>query len=218
MAYKSRVSDAVVRRLPMYYRHLRELEKAGVVRISSQELGERMNLTASQIRQDINCFGGFGQQGYGYKVSELKEELRALLGLGKEMGLIIVGAGNIGQALAHYTGFAREGFYVKAMFDINVLSGRTLAQIDILHTDMLEKYLEVNKAEIGVICVPQESAQDIADRLCAAGIKYLWNFTPCVLNVSDEIIVENVNLSDSLYLLSYRINAQSQKIERPGNN
>ena len=212
------ISEAVIKRLPRYYRCMCQLEREGLQRISSQGLSDLTGLTASQIRQDLNCFGGFGQQGYGYKVSELKEELRALLGLGKEMGLIILGAGNIGQALAHYTGFAREGFYVKAMFDINVLSGRTLAQIDILHTDMLEKYLEVNKAEIGVICVPQESAQDIADRLCAAGIKYLWNFTPCVLNVSDEIIVENVNLSDSLYLLSYRINAQSQKIERPGNN
>ncbi len=127
------VSTSVIKRMPRYYRFLGELLKQNIVRISSRELSEKMNLTASQIRQDLNCFGGFGQQGYGYKVSELKEELRALLGLGKEMGLIIVGAGNIGQALAHYTGFAREGFYVKAMFDINVLSGRTLAQIDILH-------------------------------------------------------------------------------------
>ena len=115
MAYKSRVSDAVVRRLPMYYRHLRELEKAGVVRISSQELGERMNLTASQIRQDINCFGGFGQQGYGYHVANLKERIGEILGLNHEYHVIIIGAGNIGRAVANYTGFAKEGFNVQAV-------------------------------------------------------------------------------------------------------
>ena len=119
MAYKSRVSDAVVRRLPMYYRHLRELEKAGVVRISSQELGERMNLTASQIRQDINCFGGFGQQGYGYHVANLKERIGEILGLNHEYHVIIIGAGNIGRAVANYTGFAKEGFNVQAMFDVS---------------------------------------------------------------------------------------------------
>ena len=119
MAYKSRVSDAVVRRLPMYYRHLRELEKAGVVRISSQELGERMNLTASQIRQDINCFGGFGQQGYGYHVANLKERIGEILGLNHEYHVIIIGAGNIGRAVANYTGFAKEGFNVQATRSIS---------------------------------------------------------------------------------------------------
>lgn len=205
-----RISEAVIKRLPRYYRCMCQLEKEGCDRISSHGLSKLTGLTASQIRQDLNCFGGFGQQGYGYKVSELKNELRALLGLGKGMNMIIVGAGNIGQALAHYTGFPREGFCVRAMFDTNVLSGRTVDDIDILHTDMLEQYLQVNKADIGVICVPQESAQHIADRLCAAGIKYLWNFTPCDIKAPKGIIVENVNLSDSLYLLSYRINAQTE--------
>ena len=124
MAYKSRVSDAVVRRLPMYYRHLRELEKAGVVRISSQELGERMNLTASQIRQDINCFGGFGQQGYGYHVSNLKERIGEILGLTHQYHVIIVGAGNIGRAVANYPGFAKEGFNIQAIFDVSPEIGR----------------------------------------------------------------------------------------------
>lgn len=202
------ISEAVIKRLPRYYRCICQLQRDGHDRISSHGLSKLTGLTASQIRQDLNCFGGFGQQGYGYKVSDLKEELRSLLGLGKGMEMIIVGAGNIGQALAHYKGFPREGFCVRAMFDINILSGRTVDNIDILHTDMLEKYLEVNKADIGVICVPQESAQHIADRLCSSGIKYLWNFTPCDIKVPKEIIVENVNLSDSLYLLSYRINSQ----------
>lgn len=204
------ISEAVIKRLPRYYRCMCRLEQEGAERISSHELSRLTSLTASQIRQDLNCFGGFGQQGYGYNVTELKNELRSLLGLGKEMGMVIVGAGNIGQALAHYKGFKHEGFCVRAMFDINILSGRTIEGIDILHTDMLEKYLEVNKADIGVICVPQESAQNIADRLCAAGIKYLWNFTPCDIKSPPGVIIENVNLSDSLYLLSYRINAQTQ--------
>ena len=138
MAYKSRVSDAVVRRLPMYYRHLKELEKAGVVRISSQELGERMNLTASQIRQDINCFGGFGRQGYGYRVSELKGHIGEILGLDKEHRLIILGAGNIGCAVAQYPTFSREGFKTVALFDTQETKvGRSLGDIPVLHMDTL---------------------------------------------------------------------------------
>ena len=202
------VSEAVIKRLPRYYRCMCELELEGVGRISSHGLSHMTGLTASQIRQDFNCFGGFGQQGYGYSVPELKKALRSLLGLDRALNMIIIGAGNIGQALARYKGFAKEGFVVRAMFDINVLSGRTIGDIDIFHTDMLEKYLEINKTDIGVICVPQEDAQNIADRLCAARIKYLWNFTPCDIKAADGVIVENVNLSDSLYLLSYRINAR----------
>ena len=163
MAYKSRVSDAVVRRLPMYYRHLRELEKAGVVRISSQELGERMNLTASQIRQDINCFGGFGQQGYGYHVSNLKERIGEILGLNHQYHVIIIGAGNIGRAVANYTGFKKEGFNIQAMFDVSP----ALVGIDVHGTlvqpmDKLDQWLSAHQVDIAVLSVPSAYAQETA--------------------------------------------------------
>ena len=175
MAYKSRVSDAVVRRLPMYYRHLRELEKAGVVRISSQELGERMNLTASQIRQDINCFGGFGQQGYGYHVANLKERIGEILGLNHEYHVIIIGAGNIGRAVANYTGFAKEGFNVQAMFDVSpALVGIDVHGILVQPMEKLDAWMETHKVDIAVL--------------------------------PEGVAVNNVHLSDSLHILSYRMN------------
>ncbi len=170
MAYKSRVSDAVVRRLPMYYRHLKELEKAGVVRISSQELGERMNLTASQIRQDINCFGGFGQQGYGYHVSNLKERIGEILGLHKQYHMIIIGAGNIGRAVANYAGFAREGFNIQAIFDVSeALVGIDVHGILVQPMEKLEGWLDAHQVDIAVLCVPKGFAQDIADTLVNGG-------------------------------------------------
>ena len=207
MAYKSRVSDAVVRRLPMYYRHLRELEKAGVVRISSQELGERMNLTASQIRQDINCFGGFGQQGYGYHVSNLKERIGEILGLTHQYHVIIVGAGNIGRAVANYAGFKREGFNIQAMFDVSP----ALVGIDVHGTlvqpmDKLDQWLAAHEVDIAVLSVPKAHAQDIADQLVEGGVRAIWNFAPVDLTLPDGVAVNNVHLSDSLHILSYRMN------------
>ena len=161
MAYKSRVSDAVVRRLPMYYRHLKELEKAGVVRISSQELGERMNLTASQIRQDINCFGGFGQQGYGYHVANLKERIGEILGLHKQYHMIIVGAGNIGRAVANYAGFSREGFNIQAIFDVSeALVGIDVHGILVQPMEKLETWMSTHQVDIAVLSVPKGVAQD----------------------------------------------------------
>ena len=188
MAYKSRVSDAVVRRLPMYYRHLRELEKAGVVRISSQELGERMNLTASQIRQDINCFGGFGQQGYGYHVANLKERIGEILGLNHEYHVIIIGAGNIGRAVANYTGFAKEGFNVQAMFDVS------------------PALMAAHQVDIAVLAVPSAYAQTTCDTLVRGGVRAIWNFAPVDLVLPEGVAVNNVHLSDSLHILSYRMN------------
>ena len=179
MAYKSRVSDAVVRRLPMYYRHLKELEKAGVVRISSQELGERMNLTASQIRQDINCFGGFGQQGYGYHVANLKERIGEILGLHKQYHMIIVGAGNIGRAVANYAGFSREGFNIQAIFDVS----EALVGIDV-H---------------GILVQPMEKLETWMST-------HQVDFAPVDLTLPDGVAVNNVHLSDSLHILSYRMN------------
>ena len=172
MAYKSRVSDAVVRRLPMYYRHLRELEKAGVVRISSQELGERMNLTASQIRQDINCFGGFGQQGYGYHVANLKERIGEILGLNHEYHVIIIGAGNIGRAVANYTGFAKEGFNVQAMFDVSpALVGIDVHGILVQPMEKLDAWMETHKVDIAVLAVPSAYAQTTCDTLVRGGVR-----------------------------------------------
>ena len=206
MAYKTRVSDAVVRRLPMYYRHLKELEKAGVVRISSQELGERMHLTPSQIRQDINCFGGFGRQGYGYRVSELKGHIGEILGLDKEHRLIILGAGNIGCAVAQYPTFSREGFKTVALFDTQETKvGRSLGDIPVLHMDTLEEYVQTNVVDIAVLALPKRNAQDALDRLYKSGIRAIWNFAPADLNHPEDMLVVNVHLSDSLQQLSYRM-------------
>ena len=207
MAYKSRVSDAVIRRLPMYYRHLRELEKAGVVRISSQELGEKMNLTASQIRQDINCFGGFGQQGYGYHVANLKEHIAEILGLRKQYHVIIVGAGNIGRAVANYPRFAKEGFSVQAIFDVSAaLVGIDVHGILVQPMEKLDGWLSAHQVDIAVLAVPASCAQDTADRLAKGGVRGIWNFAPVDLTLPEGVAVNNVHLSDSLNILSYRMN------------
>ena len=206
MAYKSRVSDAVVRRLPMYYRHLRELEKAGVVRISSQELGEKMNLTASQIRQDINCFGGFGQQGYGYHVTNLKEHIAEILGLRQQYHVIIVGAGNIGRAVANYPSFSKEGFNIQAIFDVSA----ALVGIDVHGTlvQPMEK-LNTHEVDIAVLAVPATCAQATAEILVKGGVRGIWNFAPVDLQLDENVAVNNVHLSDSLNILSYRMNEKA---------
>ena len=201
-----RVSDAVIRRLPGYYRHLRELEAAGITSISSQELGERMHLTPSQIRQDINCFGGFGRQGYGYRVSELKGHIGEILGLDKEHRLIILGAGNSGCAVAQYPTFSREGFKTGALFDTQETKvGRSLGDIPVLHMDTLEEYVQTNVVDIAVLALPKRNAQDALDRLYKSGIRAIWNFAPADLNHPEDMLVVNVHLSDSLQQLSYRM-------------
>ena len=200
------VSEAVIRRLPGYYRHLRELEAAGVEQISSQELGERMQLTPSQIRQDIKCFGGFGRQGYGYRVSELKGHIGEILGLDKEHRLIILGAGNIGCAVAQYPTFSREGFKTVALFDTQETKvGRSLGDIPVLHMDTLEEYVQTNVVDIAVLALPKRNAQDALDRLYKSGIRAIWNFAPADLNHPEDMLVVNVHLSDSLQQLSYRM-------------
>ena len=207
MAYKSRVSDAVVRRLPMYYRHLRELEKAGVVRISSQELGERMNLTASQIRQDINCFGGFGQQGIGYNVKLLHEELGKLIFARHPVPTILIGAGNLGHAMANYFRQDTQGFELLAAFDVKPeMIGLTLCGVAIRDMAELESYCAEHKPKVAVICVPREAAKQVAQKLIDLGIRAFWNFSHYDLAIKfDDIIVENVHLSDSLMTMCYRI-------------
>jgi len=204
------VSDAVIRRLPGYYRHLRELEAAGVTQISSQELGKRMQLTPSQIRQDINCFGGFGRQGYGYKVSELKGHIGEILGLDRSHRLIILGAGNIGSAVAKYPTFSREGFQTIAMFDTDPEKiGVTLADISVWPMDELERFLAADPADIAVLALPAAHAQRALDRLYACGIKAIWNFAPTDLVHPEDMIVVNVHLSDSLQILAYHMAHQN---------
>lgn len=200
------VSDAVIRRLPGYYRHLRELEAAGVTQISSQELGRRMQLTPSQIRQDINCFGGFGRQGYGYHVGELKDHIGEILGLNRQHQLIILGAGSIGTAVAHYPTFSREGFCTAAMFDVAADKiGTRMNDVPVLDMATLENYLQENQVDIAVLALPAAAAQESIDRLYAGGVRAVWNFAPTDLTHPNDMIVVNVHLSDSLQILSYRI-------------
>ncbi len=200
------VSDAVIRRLPGYYRHLRELEAAGVTSISSQELGKRMQLTPSQIRQDINCFGGFGRQGYGYNVSELKGHIGEILGLDRLHQVIILGAGSIGTAVAHYPTFSREGFKTMAMFDVATDKiGTRMNDVPVLAMEDLETFLADNHVDIAVLALPAAYAQESLNRLYAGGVRAVWNFAPTDLNHPEDMIVVNVHLSDSLQILSYRI-------------
>lgn len=207
MTKKTIVPMPVIRRLPRYHRYLEELLKNDVKRISSRELSEKMGVTASQIRQDLNNYGGFGQQGYGYNVEELYNTLTKILGLDKTYSTIIIGAGNLGQAIANYTNFERTGFNLKGIFDVNPkLFGLKIRDIEIMDVDKLEDFLASNKIDIAILCIPKDNSQLIADRLVKAGIKAIWNFSPIDLNVPDDVILENVHLSDSLLTLSYRLN------------
>lgn len=209
-----RVSEAVIRRLPGYYRHLRELEAAGVTQISSQELGARMQQTPSQIRQDINCFGGFGRQGYGYNVSELKERIGEILGLDKKHRMVILGAGSIGSAVARYPSFSREGFETLAMFDVSADKVGTVRDgVPVKHMDELEAFLQQQPVEIAVIAVPASVAQQTLDRLDACGVQAVWNFAPTDLHHPEHMTVVNVHLSDSLQILSYKTKHKPEQAE-----
>lgn len=207
------ISMAVIRRLPKYHRYLKDLMDKEIYRISSKELSEIIGFTASQIRQDLNNFGGFGQQGYGYNVEELYDEIGKILGLDKEYNAVVIGAGNMGQALANYPWFQKKGFAVKALFDANPkLVGLRIRDMEILDVEDLEAYIEKNSIKIAVICTPKEHAQAIADKLSKTNIEGIWNFAPIDLNIPSRIIVENAHLSDSLFVLSYMLN-ESEKTE-----
>ncbi|CCQ94596.1 Redox-sensing transcriptional repressor rex [[Clostridium] ultunense Esp] len=213
MERENRVSITVIRRLPKYYRYLGDLLRKGINRISSQELSKMTGFTASQIRQDLNNFGGFGQQGYGYNVEELHDQLGKILGLDRVYNTVIAGAGNLGQAVANYKGFQDAGFKILALFDKNPkLIGLKIRDIEIRDVDELEKYIKENNVEIGIITTPKESAQDVADIYSRSGIKGIWNFAPADLRVDDEMIVENVHLNESLFTLSYFLNNKSDYI------
>ena len=201
------ISQAVIGRLPRYFRYLGELKDDGVERISSQELSELMKVTASQIRQDFNNFGGFGQQGYGYNVEHLYKEIGKILGLDKTHRFIIIGAGNLGQALGNYMNFERRGFIFSGMFDLNPeLVGQTIREVTVQPMENMERFIREHNIDIAVLTIPKTGAVEVAEKLAQNGIKAIWNFAHVDLNVPDGIQVENVHLSDSLMKLSYNIN------------
>ncbi len=201
------ISQAVIGRLPRYFRYLGELKDEGVERISSQDLSELMKVTASQIRQDFNNFGGFGQQGYGYNVEYLYTEIGKILGLDKQHNFIIIGAGNLGRALGNYLNFERRGFIFKGMFDSNpALVGQDVRGIRVMSMEEMENFVQQNEIDIAVLTIPKTSAVEVAERLVNNGVKAIWNFAHVDLNVPEGIQVENVHLSDSLMKLSYNIN------------
>lgn len=208
------ISQAVIRRMPRYYRYLGDLLDEGVERISSNELSSKMKVTASQIRQDLNNFGGFGQQGYGYNVKYLYQEIGRILGLDRQHNIIIVGAGNLGQALANYVKFEKRGFVVIGLFDVNsALDGLSVRGIQIHMMDKLDEFIKNNKVDIAVLTMPREKAEQAARQLVSLGIRAIWNFAHLDLELPDDVVVENVHLSDSLMQLSYKIVSSQHKNE-----
>lgn len=206
------ISQAVIRRMPRYYRYLGELLDEGVERISSNDLSNRMHVTASQIRQDLNNFGGFGQQGYGYNVQFLYDEIGKILGVNKKHNIIVLGAGNLGQAITNYTKFEKLGFVIVALFDINPsLKGKKVRGIPVLMMDELDDFCKKNSVDIAALTLPKTFAEELARRLVKLGIHAIWNFAHVDLNVDDNsVVVENVHLSDSLMQLSYNITRQKK--------
>jgi redox-sensing transcriptional repressor len=208
---KEKISSAVIRRLPRYYRYLNDLYNAGTVRVSSEALARSMGLTASQIRQDLSCFGGFGQQGYGYNVERLRSEVADILGMNENHTVVILGAGNLGRALIENFPFRSSGFRLVAAFDIDpVLVGTRLGGVPVYHIDMLKEYMQEHKVDVAVLTVPAQVARDSATVLMESGIEGIWNFTNVELpRVGYEHVkVENVHFADSLLTLSYMISEE----------
>ncbi len=207
MAKSAYVSAAVVRRLPRYYRFLCDLLDKGITRISSRELAEIMNLTASQIRQDLNCFGGFGQQGYGYNVDGLRGEIRNILGLDYGFTAIAVGIGNLGRAVINHMELATSGFELKAIFDKDIrLIGQTVSGRPVQPMEELENYCLEHRPDVAILCIPKEAAQQVAGRLISAGVNSFWNFSHYDISLDyPTAIVENVHMNDSLMTLCYQV-------------
>ncbi len=204
MPKNANISKAVIKRLPRYRRYLKELKLNGVEKISSKEFSELTGYTASQIRQDLNNFGGFGQQGYGYSVDALLEEITSILGLDKEYRMVLVGGGNLGQAIANYTHYANMGFLVESIFEVNPrLIGMRINGIKVRDYEDLTEFTKENNIDIGIICTTKNTAQEVADKLVAGGVSGIWNFTALDVNVPREVALENVHLSDSLHSLAY---------------
>lgn len=206
------ISQAVIRRLPRYYRYLGELIEENVERISSNELSRRMKVTASQIRQDLNNFGGFGQQGYGYNVRYLYAEIAKILGLDTDHNMVIIGAGNLGQALANYASFEKRGFILKGMFDVNPrLKGISIRGVEIRMMDELKEFIIENEIDIAVLTIPKAKAREVAALLAENGVRAIWNFAHTDLNLPENVIVENVHLSESLMRLSYNLSRYNKE-------
>ena len=212
MKKQTKISNAVIKRLPRYRRYLKELRKKGVDKISSSEFSSLIGYTASQIRQDLNNFGGFGQQVYGYSVDGLYNEISAILGLDKQYRMVIVGAGNLGQAIVNHTYYYKSGFIVSAIFEVNPkLIGLKINDIEVMDYENLVEYVEENQIDIGIICTTMDAAQEVADKLCFAGVKGLWNFAPVDIEVPSHVAIENVHITDSLYSLAYHINGAQER-------
>ncbi len=208
---KRKISDAVIRRLPRYYRYLDDLHNKGIIRISSSSLGGRMGITASQIRQDLSCFGEFGQQGYGYNILELRTEIGHILGVDEKHRLIVVGAGHLGHALLQNFDFTQAGFLFDTAFDVSpLLIGTRVNGVLIRSFDELEDYCALHRPDVAVLTVPRGIAQEVADKLVSLGVRGLWNFTNTELHVSSDVFTEDVHFADSLLTLSYRISRPAQ--------
>ncbi|HHU91219.1 MAG TPA: redox-sensing transcriptional repressor Rex [Clostridiaceae bacterium] len=206
MGEDKKISMAVIRRLPRYFRYLYDLMQLDIKRISSKELSERMHITASQIRQDLNCFGGFGQQGYGYNVEYLYNEIGKILGTDKRFNCIILGAGNMGKALASYENFRKRGFDIVAVFDVDEKKiGTKINDIEVYSTDKIPEFVAKTKVDIAILTVPNKKIIDVAKEITSLGIKAIWNFSPTDLRLGEDVVVENVHLSDSLMVLGYRL-------------
>ncbi len=200
------VPIVVIKRLPRYYRYLGEMLGQGMTRVSSKHLSEKMGVTASQIRQDLNFFGGFGQQGYGYNIEYLYHEIGEILGLHKGYTTIIIGAGNLGHALANHSNFKKRGFRLLGVFDKNeMLEGSTVGGVQVYHMSKLDKFMRDNEVDIAILAIPKYGIKEVADKLVSLGIKGLWNFSYSDLDIDPSVAVENVHLSDGLMTLSYRI-------------
>lgn len=207
---------SVIRRLPRYYRFISELADNGEQRISSGKLAELMNVTASQIRQDFNCFGGFGQQGYGYSISYLKSEMENILGLNKVNNAIILGAGNLGKAVALHINFAERGFNIKGIFETNPnIIGTKINDIEVMPESQVDEFIKKNDISIAMLCIPRQSVATIIDRLYNCGIKAYWNFSHFdIARKYSDTVVENVHMTDSLMTLSYRMNEKLKSEEK----
>lgn len=207
MSRSNDISMAVIRRLPRYYRFLDELMKKGTVRVSSGELSAILGLTASQIRQDLNCFGGFGQQGYGYLVEQLHAEIGKILGLHESADAVLIGAGNLGRAIANHLDFEQRGFRLTAVFDSAAdVIGQPVRDLTVSDMATLEEFCITHKPSLAILCVPQDAAKAIVERLKSSGVHAFWNFSHYDIAVDDQdCIVENVHLGDSLMTLSYRM-------------
>ncbi|MBP3324429.1 MAG: redox-sensing transcriptional repressor Rex [Clostridia bacterium] len=209
---KENISMSVIRRLPRYYRYLCELENNGILRVSSKELSSRMGFTASQIRQDFNCFGGFGQQGYGYPVSQLKQEISDILGLGSKRKAILLGVGNLGRALLSIS-FEKMGFDLVGLFDVNNrVVGTEIKGYTVMHYSALKEFCEKEKPEMAIICIPSSAVNKVSDDLISYGVKAFWNFSHTDISMRHpEVSVEGVHLNDSLMTMSYMLNFDSEK-------